>query len=143
MALNKIIWLMLLGTVLAACSVASKQSNAPDALSAEDIFRYQSTIREGFDRDVLDYNDPYLLTWLLFKMEEPIARWSMEGEQPSADTVMITLIREGFMDDSVYGDKRVITYVKEEGKWEITSIMLGIKCQANRGQQTFGTALCR
>lgn len=113
-----------------------------ETFKQEDVQRYESMINNGFDRDALDYNDPYLLTWLLFKMEEPHHQWSMTGIQNGSDEIVITLIREGFMDDSLYGDKRLIKYVREEGHWRIASMEVAYKCQKGRGQQTFGTDLC-
>lgn len=70
------------------------------------------------------------------------------GEQPKAATV--TAIQDGFLDDSVRGQKTVLTFVREpcpacgssSAPWSLRSVEVTQRCWPGRGHQDYSKALC-
>jgi hypothetical protein len=57
-------------------------------------------------------------------------------------TKEITLIEDGLLDDSIAGEKTVMTINIENGIFKVLSIKENHKCYPNRGHETWGAENC-
>jgi len=65
---------------------------------------------------------------------------SVEEEDGRA---IVTIIDEGYRDDSVNGAKYIINVIQDVDEvWYISSAEWGVKCQSGRGHQNYSTELC-
>lgn len=60
----------------------------------------------------------------------------------SITKVLVTIIQDGFMDDSVSGDVTFLRMAKVAGTWEIVSAKKAWKCWKNRGHEDYSTEPC-
>ena len=63
---------------------------------------------------------------------------SPEGTGP--ETVVVTL--DGLLDDSVRAQRWTLTFVPEDGVYELTDAQWAQRCQPSRGHQDFSTEPC-
>lgn len=67
----------------------------------------------------------------------------MQSQAEAFDKAVVTVIRSGFMDDSVAGDKFVISLTKQnDDSWLIESARHGHTCWQGRGHQDYSKELC-
>lgn len=61
----------------------------------------------------------------------------------SPDSLTVTVIDDGFLDDSVRGEKHLFDLkMNEQGIWKLVSAGKSWRCQEGRGHQDFSTAPC-
>lgn len=63
-----------------------------------------------------------------------------QAELPSE--AMVTITREGFLDDSVDGSRYRFDIIKQGEQWTITRAGRQFRCQPGRGQQNWAAAIC-
>ena len=62
----------------------------------------------------------------------------------SADKTTITIIRDGYLDDSVRGERWDIKLQKQSyGKWQTISVTVASRCWPGRGHEDYSKALCK
>ncbi|MFZ1948200.1 MAG: hypothetical protein WAW06_11690 [bacterium] len=60
-----------------------------------------------------------------------------------ADTTVVTMVRDGFLDDSVRGEWHQITYRRlPDRTWRIHEIRLAYRCWRGHHTETFSSSLC-
>lgn len=70
---------------------------------------------------------------------------TIEMSAPSAEEVEslnVTVIDDGFLDDSVRGEKHLFELKNEQGVWKFVSAGKSWRCYEGRGHQDFSTAKC-
>ena len=75
--------------------------------------------------------------------EEGNQKLSIEDVDLGDGSHEITLIHEGLLDDSMHAQKIVMLARQTGQTWEIVEIKRNWRCQAGRGHQNWGPALCR
>ena len=55
----------------------------------------------------------------------------------------VTIEFQGLRDDSVRAERRVVELVREGEAWRVTGDEATYRCHEGRGQQEFGSELCR
>ena len=58
------------------------------------------------------------------------------------DRATATITFEGLYDDSVRGERHVVTLEREEGRWHVLDDDVTYCCQNGRGHQDFSAELC-
>lgn len=88
-------------------------------------------------------------TQVVVRMIEPfseIRSRTIEMSAPTAespDSLTVAVIDDGFMDDSVRGEKHLFELkMNEQGIWKFVSAEKAWRCQEGRGHQDFSTAPC-
>lgn len=59
------------------------------------------------------------------------------------DVAQVTVTREGFLDDSVRGDRLEFSLRREAGRWRIERAERSTRCWPGRGHETYGPGPCR
>jgi len=115
-----------------------------DSFITEDVQRYNEKIKEAQRSADTWASDPGTITRQLFGDvgEGTSLSLSVEYKNDDINTAMVTLTAEGLADDSVYGEKRIITFAKKSGVWTIKDIRVGWRCQQGRGHQNYAGKLC-
>lgn len=85
--------------------------------------------------------DPKRIVETLFPSVDLTTAYEVTDSSENAVTIVFT--REGFQDDSIEGEKRIIDLVQREGTWQIQRIRLGFKCKSGRGKQYYTGEFCR
>jgi hypothetical protein len=49
----------------------------------------------------------------------------------------VTVTQEHLPDDAVYGERTILTFVREENGWVVKAVKVGYKCQQDRGHSDF------
>ncbi|MFD3002980.1 hypothetical protein ACFS7Z_21625 [Pontibacter toksunensis] len=103
--------------------------------------KYNSQISSATDSNEAWSTTPYLIVGKLFGPAyhtEGNLGFTLEQTEISDEHISIIVTQEGLLDDSVYGEKRIIEFKYKANRWTIGSIKLGFKCQSGRGQQYSG-----
>ena len=67
----------------------------------------------------------------------------MKSRAEAFEDAVVTVVRSGFMDDSIAGDKFIIRLQKQDdGSWLIESAQFGQKCWEGRGHQNYSKEYC-
>lgn len=62
----------------------------------------------------------------------------------SMDKTTVTIIRDGYLDDSVRGERWDIKLQKQStGKWRTSSVTVASRCWPGRGHEDYSKALCK
>lgn len=67
---------------------------------------------------------------------------SIQEEALKNGNLLVTLIHDNFLDDSVKGEKHLMELKKEKGEWTVISIKKNWKCWEGRGHTDWGIELC-
>jgi len=103
-----------------------------------EIADFNQKIEKGVQHGEVWVDTPYLIVNQLFG-----PRYNSEGHQTfileqyeidNSLTVIVT--QEGLLDDSVFGEKRIIEFKLENGRWTISKMRPGMKCHEYRGGHT-------
>jgi hypothetical protein len=109
-----------------------------DSFLEVDTGEFNQQIRRGIQNSEAWVETPYLIVNQLFGPQynsEGYETFILEQyENDSSLTVIVT--REGLLDDSVAGEKRIIDFKFENGLWTIGKMRLGMKCYEHRGGHT-------
>ena len=54
----------------------------------------------------------------------------------------VTITQEQLPDDAVYGERTILTFVRQEGGWVVQAVRVGYKCQLGRGHQYYAGTKC-
>lgn len=103
-----------------------------------DIADFNQKIEKGMQRKEGWVETPYLIVNQLFG-----PRYNSEGHQTfvfeqykNNNSLTIIVTQEGLLDDSVFGEKRIIEFKFQNGRWSIDRMRLGMKCHEYRGGHT-------
>lgn len=127
--------------MLSSCSSGDDYSS----FIPEDIASYNSQITSAIDVSEAWVTTPYQIVGKLFGPEyrtEGNSKFDLEQAEISNEHVRIIVTQEGLLDDSVYGEKRIIEFKYKGNRWVIDNIKLGFKCQSGRGQQKYSGEIC-
>lgn len=111
----------------------------------EDPDKYNRLILFAIDNNEVWATTPYQIVGELFGPEyltEGNSGFVLEQAEISNEHVRIIVTQEGLLDDSIYGEKRVIEFKFKANRWMIDNIKLGFKCQEGRGHQNYSGELC-
>lgn len=74
---------------------------------------------------------PRQITLHLFEPESDEVNYLFTFEQSGQanGSRTVTLTQEGLLDDEVYGERRLFTFVEEQGGWVVKQVKVGFKCQ--------------
>ena len=131
-------------TLLLMLSSCSSEDDYSSFIS-EDTNKYNSQISSAINVNEAWATTPYQIVGKLFGPEyrtEGNSRFSLEQAEISNEHVRIIVTQEGLLDDSVYGEKRIIEFKYKVNRWMIDNIKLGFKCQSGRGQEEYSGELC-
>ena len=67
---------------------------------------------------------------------------TIETKPYKGDMVLITLIHDGLLDDSIKALKIIMIAKKESGTWTVIEIKKNWKCREGRGHVNWGSDLC-
>lgn len=127
--------------MLSSCSSGDDYSS----FIPEDTDKYNNQIFSAIDVKEAWVATPYLIVGKLFSPEyrsEGHSRFALEQAEISNEHVRIIVTQEGLLDDSVYGEKRIIEFKYKDNRWIIDNIQLGFKCQSGRGQKKYSGEIC-
>ena len=127
--------------MLSSCSSSDDYSS----FIAEDTNKYNSQIVSATDGNEVWATTPYLIVGKLFGPEyrtEGNSGFALEQTEISNEHVRIIVTQEGLLDDSVFGEKRIIEFRYKANGWTIDNIKLGFKCQSKRGHQNYSGEPC-
>src|SRR5450755_5063237 len=127
--------------LLSACN----PSDDIDSFKEEDISSYNHQINAGRIKQ-----EPWTETpiSILNKLLPPVYRsegngyYKIEIQKNSIDSFTVIVTQEGLLDDSVYGEKRLISFVQNNGVWIIKRVRVGFKCQNGRGHKNYSGNVC-
>lgn len=54
----------------------------------------------------------------------------------------VTVTQENLPDDAIYGERTILTFVREESGWLVKEVKVGYKCQQGRGHQYYAGTWC-
>lgn len=111
----------------------------------EDIDKYNNQIFSAIEIKEAWATTPYLIVGKLFGpqyLTEGNAGFALEQDEISNEHVKVIVTQEGLLDDSVYGEKRIIEFKYKSNIWTIDKIKLGFKCHLKRGQQNYSGEPC-
>jgi hypothetical protein len=138
--MRQIIFLLLL-PFLTTCNT----SNETNSFKDEDIKFYTQKIESARLNQEKWAETPLLIVNELLSPQyrsEGNSYYNIEIVKVSIDTITIIVTEEGLLDDSVYGEKRVIHFVFRNNHWDIERIKVGFKCQKNRGHENYSGQGC-
>lgn len=78
-----------------------------------------------------------------YPTSEGNSKFAIYTENLSNNSVKITLIHEGIEDDSISGEKIIMTARLTGQKWIVLEIKKNWKCWDGRGHRNWGTSLCK
>ena len=116
-----------------------------DSFKDEDISSYNQQIEVGRMKQESWTETPISI---LNKLLPPVYRsegngyYKIEIQKNSIDSFMVTVTQEGLLDDSVFGEKRLISFVQNNGAWIIKRVRVGFKCQNGRGHKNYSGNVC-
>ncbi len=91
-------------------------------------------------------NSPLRMTVELFGGDVETRSVRIEAEKnlgEGADTTTVTLIRDGFMDDSVRGSwQRIVYHRLSDGTWRVVEAKRATRCWRGERLQSYGAAPC-
>ncbi|MCJ8167518.1 hypothetical protein MKJ04_21935 [Pontibacter sp. E15-1] len=127
--------------LLSACS----NDDSYDSFVIEDATKYNNQILSALQHNEPWAQTPFLIVGELFGpayQTEGGGGYAFEQTEVTDDFVRVAVTQEGLLDDSVYGEKRIIDFRYKADRWVIDNIKLGFKCQRNRGHQNYAGELC-
>jgi hypothetical protein len=136
--------LLYVSVVLLALTTACSSSN-DDLSSFENVNPgpYNQELKQAYEQRQGWANDPAEATRQFFKLAEGEGNHSTSLTVKTVDQEsVVTFTQEGIGDDSVLGEKRVITFKREGDGWNIVSIKVGYKCIDGRGHTHYSGAPC-
>lgn len=75
---------------------------------------------------------------------ERLGAWSMEGTGERPSRYRLVVISDGFLDDSVRGERLELLLVRGAGEfWQVAEARSSIRCWEDRGHQDFSAEPCR
>ncbi len=131
--------------LLLLLSACSNNGDSHDSFMVEDATKYNNQILTALQHNEPWAQTPFLIVGELFGpayQTEGIAGYAFEQTEIADDVVRVVVTQEGLLDDSVYGEKRIIEFRYKVDRWVIEDIKLGFKCQRNRGHQNYAGELC-
>ena len=90
--------------------------------------------------------DPMALAQDLYGMREPVEGNYSEAVEllsETADQQVVLFTQLGLPDDSVRGQRHRLELVPQGGEWQLQWVGRQVKCWPGRGDEGWGTALCR
>jgi hypothetical protein len=134
-------WVSILAITFSSCSPGDDTASFRN----ENIDGYNEEIQEGYAAGGEWCNDPLLIVHKLLlskSNQEGNPYFKIEGKADAVNHMTLTVTQEGVMDDSVNGEKRIISFIFQNGKWRISQIKVGFKCFRNRGHDNYSGQAC-
>lgn len=124
----------------AACTSAPVSDNVNSFID-EGVKPFNDRILRAEDVNEDWVRDPRSIVETLFPSVDLTTQYDVTDSSENAVTIVFT--REGFEDDSMEGEKRIIEFAQSNGTWRIERIRLGFKCKSGRGRQYYTGEFCR
>jgi hypothetical protein len=141
-AIERVMLIRIVLIVLVCISCSSKESIS--SLTPVSISEYNNRIVIGQQRKEPWSETPLTIINELF----PPTYLGERGTdyfvkiQDIQGSIVATVTEEKLLDDSVEGEKRIVTFVKDHDRWLIKTIFIGYKCQKSRGHQNYSGESC-
>jgi hypothetical protein len=149
---------MMLLALTAPLYVACKANKADRAETASDLLRlpvssqrekpfadFNRTAAEAASRGEDWPQDPVLFARRFSgRHSERIGAWSMEGTGERPSRYRLVVISDGFLDDSVRGERLEMLLVRSAGEyWQVGEARSSVRCWEDRGHQDFSGEPCQ
>lgn len=143
-----------IGNLRTAAAVKAKVKKLAKILSdkktemqvAVDVKDHNEQIKKAAEAGEEWVKDPARIIARTFGSFLEVRTKSIEFNAPTADqpdSLFVTVIGDGYLDDSVRGEKfRLELKSNEQGVWKFTSASKSWRCQAGRGSQEFSNSKC-
>jgi hypothetical protein len=127
-------------------STASELLRVPVSNQREKPFEeFNRQAREAAARGDAWPRDPILLTRQFSgRHSERVGAWSMEGSGERPSRYRIVAISDGFLDDSVRGERLEVLLTRGPDEvWQIAEARTSVRCWEDRGHQDFSGEPCQ
>lgn len=124
---------------------ACNTSDDIDSFKEEDIRSYNQQIETGRMKQESWTETPISILNKLLPPEyksESNSYYKIEIQKNSIDSFTVIVTQEGLGDDSVFGEKRIISFVENKGVWIIKRVRVGFKCRNGRGHKNYSGNVC-
>jgi hypothetical protein len=144
-------WLAMFLFLVAGC--AAQQPQVTQGLDVEveswesvDIARLNARVGESVAAAETWAASPLRMTVELFGADvDTRVLWLTEKKNrgEGADTTVVTMVRDGFLDDSVRGDwHRIVYYRQADGTWRLHEMRRAFRCWRGRHLEAYSSQLC-
>jgi hypothetical protein len=133
-----IVWL---SSMISSCRNEDNHSS----FIIENTSKYNAEISSAIDNKEAWTQTPFLIVGKLFGPEyrtEGNSEFMFEQIEITINHVTVIVTKAGLLDDSAYGEKRIIEFRYELNRWVIDNIKLGFRCQPGRGHENYSGELC-
>lgn len=116
-----------------------------DSFYAEDTKVFNEQIQSAILNKEPWIRTPLLIVNKFFGPQyqtEGNSMYALEQVERTNDFIKVIVTQEGFLEDEVYGEKRIIEFTYKDNNWIINSIRVGIRCQTDRGHDNYTGSGC-
>jgi hypothetical protein len=133
--------LLLLVLTIGSCS----EVDEPSGFSSNRVTSYNQQVKAGRQQQQSWTSTPYLIMQHLLRAEntdlEPPSITMEQVRHPDA-SVTITVTQEHLQDDSVNGERQIVTFVHEQQGWVVKQVRMQYKCQTGHGHSDYAATWC-
>lgn len=122
------------------CVVVVACSNGSENIT-EDTSAYNARIDEGIRKNACWVQSPVEIATHLFGPHEHERSFFLSYQVRDED-IRVEVTLEGLQDDSVFGERRTLTFQQTDGRWVIKEIHQTVRCREGRGHDDYSSEPC-
>ncbi len=135
-------YLRIAGVLLLTTGCYTVQDNITSFIE-EGIRPFNDRIAQAASKGESWVESPESIVRALFTSADVTTDLVVVDSTRRSDNAVIVFTEEGFKDDSIEGEKRIIEMRRVDQVWRIERIRLGFKCKQGRGKQYYTGEYCR